>query len=146
MARRSSRRTGAALLPANGTLPRPTVGPAVSYPDPALADLEDTRRSLVPFGRAPLTQGPSGVSTPLVRPPRGMRVLVPPSAPAKPTRSRMFPWRTIPVAAPASVRFCIQRKQRKEVLFAKGVAGKNKRRSPGRGGGYRRSAKSNYRC
>lgn len=41
--------------------------------------------------------------------------------------------------------FCKKRKQRKEVLFALKVAG-HKGRSPGRGGGYRRTIDSNYSC
>lgn len=48
------------------------------------------------------------------------------------------------LAVPERVLFCQQRKVRKEVLFAKRVAGR--RRSPGRGGTYRRRAESQWRC
>lgn len=41
--------------------------------------------------------------------------------------------------------FCVKRKVRRSVLFAKRVAG-YKRRSPGSGGGYRRSITSQWRC
>jgi len=41
--------------------------------------------------------------------------------------------------------FCSRREARREVLFAQRVAGR-KGRSPGRGGRYRRTAESYYRC
>lgn len=46
--------------------------------------------------------------------------------------------------APARTLVCQQRGVRREVLFAKRVAGF--RRSPGRGGGYRRRPESQYGC
>lgn len=46
--------------------------------------------------------------------------------------------------APARTLVCQQRGVRKEVLFARRVAGF--RRSPGRGGGYRRRQESQYGC
>lgn len=49
---------------------------------------------------------------------------------------------SIKMRAPARVRFCVQRKSRKEVLFAKGVAGR-RGRSPGP---YRRKQSSYYSC
>lgn len=48
------------------------------------------------------------------------------------------------MAVPEKVLFCQQRKERREVLFSLGVAGS--RRSPGRGGSYRRRPESFYRC
>lgn len=47
------------------------------------------------------------------------------------------------VRAPSRARFCLQRKQRKEVLFAYGVAG---RRGVGRGKRWNRNANSQWRC
>lgn len=65
------------------------------------------------------------------------------------------PWRLplsdfrIPVGlrirVPWKVRFCVSRKARKEVLFARGKIG-FRRSSPGRGGGYVRRESSNYHC
>lgn len=48
------------------------------------------------------------------------------------------------IKEPKVVLFCQQRRERREVLFAKKVAGY--RRSPGRGGTYRRRAESQWRC
>lgn len=48
------------------------------------------------------------------------------------------------VRVPGRVQFCVQRKQRREVLFAREIAGF--RRSPGAGGHYRRNEDSNWRC
>lgn len=45
--------------------------------------------------------------------------------------------------APSRVLFCLRRKQRKEVLFARGVAG---RRGVGRGRRWRRTGDSAYSC
>lgn len=47
------------------------------------------------------------------------------------------------VRAPKTVLFCVQRKQRKQVLFAKRIAG---RRGVGRGKRWFRSSTSQYRC
>lgn len=47
------------------------------------------------------------------------------------------------VRAPKKVMFCVSRKQRKQVLFAKGIAG---RRGVGRGKRWLRSSTSSYRC
>lgn len=44
------------------------------------------------------------------------------------------------------IRICRARRLRKAILFALKVAGKNRRRSPGRGGGYKRSEYSNIKC
>lgn len=48
------------------------------------------------------------------------------------------------IQAPRAVLFCQQRQVRKEVLFAKRVAGL--KRSPGRGGTYRRRQESRWGC
>lgn len=56
------------------------------------------------------------------------------------------PWHlfnVVPASSPA-VSFCVRRRVRKEVLFAKHVAGR--KRSPGRGGSYNRTAFSSVRC
>lgn len=47
---------------------------------------------------------------------------------------------------PERVLYCVRRKIRKQVLFALGISGRHKRRSPGRGGSYNRSLESNYAC
>lgn len=46
---------------------------------------------------------------------------------------------------PERVLVCARRAVRREVLFALGIGG-HRRRSPGRGGGYRRTEESNWRC
>lgn len=51
----------------------------------------------------------------------------------------------VQIRFPAGVRICIQRKQRKEVLFAKNIAG-SRGGSPGRRSTYRRTPNSYYRC
>lgn len=48
------------------------------------------------------------------------------------------------IRAPKATLFCQKRKVRQEVLFAKQVAGR--RRSPGRGGTYKRNGNSLWRC
>lgn len=50
-------------------------------------------------------------------------------------------FRSLAVAMPSRARFCVQRKQRREVLFAKQVAGRR-----GLSGPYRRTESSNWRC
>lgn len=50
------------------------------------------------------------------------------------------------VRVPERERFCVARGVRKQVLFARGVAGRNRRFSPGRGGTYHRNAWSSWRC
>lgn len=51
---------------------------------------------------------------------------------------------TLQIRAPRATLFCQQRRERKEVLFAKKIAGFKK--SPGRGGSYRRRPESQWRC
>lgn len=53
--------------------------------------------------------------------------------------------RSLTAQHPNQVMFCVRRKQRRELLFRFGVAGK-RRRSPGRGGSYKRSYSSQWRC
>lgn len=48
------------------------------------------------------------------------------------------------VQAPKATLFCQRRAVRKEVLFARGVAGR--KASPGRGGRYKRNGDSRWRC
>lgn len=68
-----------------------------------------------------------------------------------PLASRQFPglrwsaFNVLQVRVPEKERFCVSRKVRKGVLFARGVAG-HRRRSPGAGGRYRRTADSQWRC
>lgn len=50
------------------------------------------------------------------------------------------------VKHPKQVMFCVRRKLRREALFRRGIAGHRRRRSPGRGGHYRRSFFSQWRC
>lgn len=49
------------------------------------------------------------------------------------------------IRAPARVRFCVQRKERRSALFAFGVAGR-RGSAPGKGGKYRRRVESSYTC
>lgn len=55
-------------------------------------------------------------------------------------------FRALSVRVPERVAFCVRRRTRREVLFAKRVAGRNTRRSPGRGGTYHRSQESSWSC
>lgn len=48
------------------------------------------------------------------------------------------------IRKPAVTLFCQQRRERREVLFSKKIAGF--KRSPGRGGSYRRRPESQWRC
>lgn len=52
------------------------------------------------------------------------------------------PMRILQVQIPQRVKFCVQRKVRRQVLFAQKVAG----RSGGSPGPYRRTENSNYKC
>lgn len=57
-------------------------------------------------------------------------------------------WRALnvlQVRAPSKEVFCVRRRMRKGVLFARGIAGA-RRRSPGRGGTYHRNTWSQWRC
>lgn len=62
-----------------------------------------------------------------------------------PPAKRVGPWHRLQVRVPEVTLFCQQRRERKEVLFAKGVAGRSGG-SPGRRGTYRRRAESQWRC
>lgn len=42
--------------------------------------------------------------------------------------------------------FCRQRKERRQILFVKQIAGYHRHRSPGQGGTYRRKPESHYSC
>lgn len=62
-----------------------------------------------------------------------------------PTRKSGGPWRfwgSLSVRVPERVKFCVQRKERREVLFARRVAGR-RGTAPGP---YRRSPKSQWSC
>lgn len=66
----------------------------------------------------------------------------PPASPSPLTQD----WRefnTLRFHVPHLTKICHRRKQRKEVLFAKGFSGRNGR---GRGGGYHRNAFSHWSC
>lgn len=65
--------------------------------------------------------------------------------PSFPLLKAGFPPPRLTLRAPSKVRFCVQRHTRREVLFARKVAG-YKHRSPGSGGRYNRRAESSYRC
>lgn len=103
---------------------------------------EKERRGLDPgYGggtpmQATVWQVPGGARTGLAR--RGR--LPPYQAPFRP----MAKLGHLQIREPRVTLFCQQRRERREVLFAKKVAGF--RRSPGRGGTYRRRAESQWRC
>ena len=65
-----------------------------------------------------------------------------------PISRRKAVWRDLARPRPmfaAQLKYCVQRAARRQVLFAMRVAGR-KRSAPGRGGKYRRSITSYYRC
>lgn len=64
-------------------------------------------------------------------------------SPAKPTRLKRPPLYQLNIQAPSRVKFCVRRKIRREVMFARNMAG---RRGIGRGKTWRRSENSNYSC
>lgn len=64
-------------------------------------------------------------------------------------RARVVPGRlevNAKTSLTSKVLHCLGRKIRKEVLFANLIAGKDKRRSPGKGGGYQRTTWSRIKC
>lgn len=74
---------------------------------------------------------------------------LPPPVPAKQgsgqaRSNRLFNVLSVPFSR--RTRMCVQRKTRKEVLFALRRKGVVNRRSPGRGGTYRRTQSSQWRC
>lgn len=74
----------------------------------------------------------------------------PSGTPRGPVKNRstarlVSPWGLL-IRAPERVAFCIRRKMRRRVMFAFRFAGLNRRRSPGRGGSYRRTQSSSWRC
>lgn len=66
------------------------------------------------------------------------------------TRGELYPGRNALFSnlreTPGTRSICEQRAQRREHLFRVGIAGPNRRRSPGRGGHYRRTQDSYYSC
>lgn len=124
----------------------------VSFPSNSLALLPRTHESvrqvsvLDAFNRSQwLVEDtyPLGVFTPSPRRFLG-RVWSPPAPPRRFPRQRSFTGlRTLQIRVPPRVKFCIQRKERREVLFALGRAGFRgsapKRR-------YRRTQNSQWRC
>lgn len=112
------------------------------------------------YGGEPPMQGPPGVWEAPVAPngprpgarPRRLKDLRWPSprrllpSPAKrlSKRQQYKALSTLQIRAPRATLFCQQRRERKEVLFAKKIAGF--KRSPGRGGTYRRRPESQWRC
>lgn len=139
--RRQYERAGGALFDApNGTLP--------SAQERVQQALERRGLDWGDGGETPM-QGSGVYPSPgarLLQP--GPRRVMPPrgrvrqfSIPAK----RLFrDLEKLRIREPKVVLFCQQRRERREVLFAKRVAGF--RRSPGRGGTYRRRAESQWRC
>lgn len=95
-----------------------------------------------------------GAAQPHVSPQSAVRrsVVLPVFRSAKPlsplqAQQRNASWRAfnvLQIQAPRRVAFCVRRKQRREVLHAYGIAGR--RGLVGRGGGYRRTADSHWRC
>lgn len=81
---------------------------------------------------------------------RNVRRFFPSGTPRGPLNKRstarlVNPWGLV-IPLPGKVAFCIRRKLRRQALFAFKVAGRNRRRSPGRGGSYRRNQSSSWRC
>lgn len=75
----------------------------------------------------------------------GVRLPIAPLQAIRRTQARdRVAFNALKVPYPGRVEFCLRRKQRREVLFAKQVAGF--RRSPGRGGSYVRSPFSSWSC
>lgn len=62
---------------------------------------------------------------------------------ARDTSQRYLPLRLLEIRLPAKVRFCVQRQQRRQVLFAKGRAGY---RGSAKKRFWRRTANSQWRC
>lgn len=120
------KRSGEVFFTSNGLpLPRP-YGEGVAPPRVSPGVFSPARRVEV-FASSPrrLSVDPR---------PAGRRV-------ARSFRPGKVPFQVV-MRVPARVRFCVERKQRREVLFARGVAG----RGGGRHGSYRRTANSYYSC
>jgi len=159
------RRTGDPLYRSSGTLPRSSVSGddqgEFSYPDRAY---NRAGRVLPPFlnrrgmGRSPITAHPRSSSrvsrlnpiSPFL-PSRlsgvigeaWVRALSVPSLRRRSRRTQQTKLSALSVRVPTRVKFCLQRKQRREVLFAfrrAGYGGSAPKRS------YRRTQNSQYRC
>lgn len=128
-------------------------GPQFSGPSRGLLPLahESVRQAILGLadGPLPLWRGArplAAVYLPRARARDWMRRVVSYTPPlAKPaegrlSRGRYSALRLLRMAAPARVRFCVQRKVRREVLFAKGRGGY------GGHGRYFRNASSQYSC
>lgn len=144
---RSPYRSGS---PYFGPWPDPVwdAAPAESTPLPSHGSTTESGPFLVPAARAGWTHSDRLLT---VSPRRIRRVLraFPSGTPKHAPRTRQialyWPRIGVGISTPSRVYFCVKRKQRREVLFARKVAG-HFRRSPGRGGSYRRTQSSYYRC
>lgn len=143
MAKRFSRkaiqfRAGAKSTFANRRLPR--AQERVRRSDIKFYDPLSERSTFI-YGRSgPMLRPRSSVGPSLVR----VHYAARPRLVPKPFSNVLNVLRVVRMAKPKRVLFCVRRKIRREVLFAFKVA--SKRRSPGRGGSYRRTVESNFRC
>lgn len=127
---------GSWLYDPNPRLPRSTYRDVEALSG-TLRRMESDR--FTPFGRAPLAYKPRYVLTPVDRrlaPAGRMRA-------RSPLPSASLSWRVNLNRIPSRVKFCVQRKRRREVLFAFGRAG-FRGSAPKRS--YRRTVNSNYGC
>lgn len=127
---------GPLILSPSGTLPRPVIRRVL---DPYAVPLQAPASTWRVWGAQPHAS---------LRSVRGNIGGIPdyffrPSIPL--LQAKGFPPPRLTINAPSKVRFCVQRHTRREVLFARKVAG-YKHRSPGSGGRYIRRAESSYRC
>jgi len=116
-------------------------------PDPTT---ELYRSYVAPYSRERSDPSDAVLSWQPVSRPRNVLRFYPSGTPRKRVTERVrpppfHPW-GLQIRVPSRVFFCLRRKARRQVLFALGVSGRNKRRSPGRGGSYRRTQSSSWRC
>lgn len=132
---------GAVSDPASRRLPRPVM----------LDDerRDEVRRDLAAESSSARFFAPFAATSPVYRPvkraPQVLRATFSPvSVPTKARPGRLvYPVAALQMQRPGRVGFCVRRKQRREFLFAAGVAGS---RGVGRGRSWRRTAESSYRC
>lgn len=111
------------------------------------------RYSRIPLRRvweraAPMQVPPSFSRSSLLRALPGRKLVAVNPAPASYRFDRFTgspSFNALRIKEPEAVRFCVQRKVRRGVLFARDVAGR-RHSAPGRGGKYRRSVHSLWSC
>lgn len=141
--RRQFERAGGALFDApNGTLPsaqervqQELERRGLGWGDGGETPMQDegAARAWSPVAYEPPAGRRSG------RPQQRSRTIYPPAK-----RLGFAQLQRLQIREPKVVLFCQQRRERREVLFAKRVAGR--KASPGRGGTYRRRPESQWRC